>query len=291
MTIHFPDLSHHKQVPLDGAVALITKATQGTGYIDYTYARYRDDAHARGIPFAGFHWVDISDLASQAANAFRVMGATPCMWDAEAAGVTVPRLVELTKRYRAIGGNPRLVYLPHWWWRDHLGSPDLTPLADLGLALVSSAYPAGGYTGDNGIGWTPYGGVAPQIWQWSDAHQFNGQLVDFNAYKGTVEQLWALFTGTTGGGGSLVGVEEWAATAGPHTWALTQGNPGYVGQQRDTALAFAWEAAHEAMVASKAALAKCDEILAALKAGGGGGLTMDQAEEAAFRGAQRAERE
>jgi hypothetical protein len=194
MTIHFPDLSHFKVVSLDGAVALITKATQGLSYVDPTYAAYKRDAAARGIPFAGYHWVDSTDLGGQAVHAFRIMGDTPCMWDAEAAGATVPRLVELTQRYRALGGNPRLVYLPHWWWQDHLGSPDLRPLTNLGLALVSSAYPSTGYS-ETGVGWRPYGGVTPVIWQWSDAHPFNGVRVDFNAFQGTPEQLRALFTG------------------------------------------------------------------------------------------------
>jgi hypothetical protein len=188
MTIHFPDLSHYKTPSLDGAVALITKATQGTAFVDATYAPYKRDADARGIPFAGYHWVDTSDLGAQAALAWRVMGGVPCMWDAEAAGATVPRLLDLTKRYRALGGNPRLVYLPRWWWQDHLGSPDLRPLRDAGLALVSSVYPKSGYT-EQGVGWLPYGGVYPEIWQYTDAHPFNGQLVDFNAYRGTVEQL------------------------------------------------------------------------------------------------------
>jgi hypothetical protein len=194
MTIHFPDLSHFKTVSLTGALALITKATQGLSFVDSTYASYKRDAAARGIPFAGYHWVDGSDLAGQAAHAHAIMGDTPCMWDAEANGATVPRLVELTQRYRALGGNPRLVYLPHWWWQDHLGSPDLRPLAALGLALVSSAYPASGYS-ETGVGWRPYGGMTPAIWQWSDAHLFNGARVDFNAFRGTVGELRALLTG------------------------------------------------------------------------------------------------
>jgi len=192
VTIHFPDLSHFKTPSLDGAVALITKATQGTSFVDATYAPYKADAGRRGIPFAGYHWVDTSDLGAQAALAWRVMGGVPCMWDAEAAGATVPRLLDLTKRFRALGGNPRMVYLPHWWWQDHLGSPDLRPLHDAGLALVSSAYPRSGYT-EQGVGWLPYGGVYPAIWQYTDAHPFNGQAVDFNAYKGTVEDLRVLW--------------------------------------------------------------------------------------------------
>ena len=54
---------------------------------------------------------------------------------------------------------------------------------------------------------------------------------------------------------------------------LTQGNPGYVGQQRDTALAFAWQAAQDAQKAAEAALAACNQILDLLKAGNGGGAT------------------
>ena len=194
MTIQFPDLSHHKQVSLDGALALITKATQGTSYVDPTYATYKADADRRGIPFAGYHWVDFADIGSQALHSYKVMGSVPCMWDAEAAGATVPRLAELTRRYRELGGNPRLVYLPRWFWRDHLGSPSLRPLVDEGLALVSSAYPSSGYS-DTGIGWQPYGGMSPAIWQYTDAHPFNGAAVDFNAFKGTVDQLRALFNG------------------------------------------------------------------------------------------------
>jgi len=289
MTIHFPDLSHFKTPPLDGAVALITKATQGTSFVDATYAPYKADAGRQGIPFAGYHWVDTSDLGAQAALAWRVMGGVPCMWDAEANGATVPRLLDLTDRFRALGGNPRMVYLPHWWWQDHLGSPDLRPLHDAGLALVSSAYPRSGYT-EQGVGWLPYGGVYPAIWQYTDAHPFNGQAVDFNAFKGTVDDLRVLWGLSTSEG--YVGTSEWHT--GEESGAfLTQGNPGYAKQQRDTALAFTWEAAHEAMTASKAALAKCDEILAAIAAlgggGAGGGLTFDQAVEAARQGAEKAE--
>ena len=103
------------------------------------------------------------------------------------------RIVDLTTRYRALGGVVHLCYLPHWWWV-RLGSPDLSPLTGAGLALISSNYPAGGYS-DTGPGWTAYGGVSPAAWQYSDAQLFNGQRVDFNAYRGTVDQLWALTTG------------------------------------------------------------------------------------------------
>ena len=197
----FPDTSHYRPgVKLDQAPGLITKATEGATYRDATYTDYRAAAAARGIPFAGFHWVNTADLDAQAHNAYSVLGSTPCMWDCEAPGATVPRILDLTARYRALGGVVHLGYLPHWWWLT-LGSPDLRPLAAAGLALVSSNYPAAGYT-DDGPGWAPYGGVTPDIWQFTDAGSFGGSAgVDLNAYRGTAVDLRRLFAGgpTTGG--------------------------------------------------------------------------------------------
>jgi hypothetical protein len=196
MTIFFPDVSHYQAgLSLAGATAVIAKATEGTSFTDASYLNFRNQAAQRGIPFTGYHWVDSGDLQRQAEHAHSVLGATPTMWDAEAAGATVPRLVDLTNRYRGLGGNPRLVYLPHWFWQQ-LGSPDLRPLASAGLSLVSSNY--AGYS-DTGPGWAPYGGMAPRIWQYTDSQLFNGYRVDFNAYKGTVDDLRALL-GLNGGG-------------------------------------------------------------------------------------------
>jgi hypothetical protein len=78
---------------------------------------------------------------------------------------------------------------------------------------------------------------------------------DANAFRGTLDQLRALITG----GNEM---SEWTATppSDPSRAPfLTQGNPGYTGQQRDTALAFAWQASVEA---NKAALACRDDIAA-----------------------------
>jgi hypothetical protein len=190
MTIFFPDVSNHQAgLSLHGAVAVIAKATQGDWYTDPTYGGFKAQADQLGAPFMGYHWPDTGDLQSQAQRAYSVLGSTPTMWDAEAAGATVPRLVELTHRLRDLGGNPRTFYLPHWFWQQ-LGSPDLTPLTDLGLTLISSDYTA--YS-DDGPGWTPYGGATPQQWQYTDAQQFNGMAVDFNAFKGTVDDLRRLW--------------------------------------------------------------------------------------------------
>ena len=95
------------------------------------------------------------------------------------------------------GLNLKLVYLPRWYW-SQLGSPDLRPLADRGLHLVSSAYPGGRGTaaqispGDNAAGWSPYGGMTPTLYQFTDAASEAGQLVDVNAFRGSLADLTAI---------------------------------------------------------------------------------------------------
>lgn len=205
MITTFPDTSHHvfptnptlAQVTagLRGAQALITKATQGQSMLDLSYAPCKQWAAITGVPFAGFHWFDTSSVDGQVANALKVLGPNiPLMWDAEADGVTVPRLAEATDKYRAKGGKVTLCYLPHWWWHDHMGSPDLSPLRDRGLRLVASYYGHGYAPGSPG--WEAYGNWQPDILQYTNSQQFNGRGVDFNAYPGTVEQLRAVFNGT-----------------------------------------------------------------------------------------------
>ncbi len=195
VTIKFPDVSHHNApLSMAGAPVVIAKATEGSGFVDPSYSDFHRQANTAGVPFMGYHWVNTDSIASQAANAHSVMGSTPCMWDAEATGVTVMRLVDLTNQYRGRGGVVHMVYLPRWFWHDHMGAPDLSPLVQLGLHLVSSNYTA--YS-DFGPGWTPYGGMTPVQWQYSDNVPFNGKPVDFNAFKGTADQYQELISGNT----------------------------------------------------------------------------------------------
>jgi len=193
--IEFPDVSHYQAgLGLTGATAAVAKATQGITFTDPTYRGFRAQARALGIPFSAYHWLDASDPVAQAKFCFGFVGAgTSVMWDAEADGATVPAILKATAALRALGGHAWGAYLPRWWWRDHLGSPDLRPLVAAGLALVSSNYS----TTPPGVGWAPYGGVTPTVWQFAADHPFGGQRVDFNRYLGTTAQLAALFAGTT----------------------------------------------------------------------------------------------
>ncbi|MFC1418601.1 GH25 family lysozyme [Streptacidiphilus cavernicola] len=137
-----------------------------------------------------------STPAAQAANTAEVPGikGLPLMVDVEVEGTSKPTIAQCAAyvdEARRLGLNPRLVYLPKWYWEE-LGSPSLQPLIDRGLHLVSSAYPTQGhYPGDSGSGWQPYGGMTPLIWQYSSVP------LDCDAYKGTLAQLTAVLGGTT----------------------------------------------------------------------------------------------
>lgn len=222
MTIKFPDVSHHNApLSMTGAPVVIAKATEGAGFQDPAYSNFKKQAASMAVPFMGYHWVNTDSIASQAINAHSVMLSTPCMWDAEAIGVSVPRLVQLTNAYRLMGGVVHMVYLPHWFWQFQMGSPDLTPLAQLGLHLVSSNYTT--YS-DTGPGWAPYGGMTPVQWQYADNVVFNGKAIDFNAYKGTQQEYAQLISG---GNVALTQADVDAVVAGVFTHMINAISLGY----------------------------------------------------------------
>ena len=194
--IQFPDVSSYQAgLNLSGATACIAKASEGTGFVDHSYSNFKGQAAALGIPFCAYHWLHAGNVQAQAALAYNIVGPnTPLMIDDEDTndGLDVNRTLAFVSAYRALGGTVTLEYLPHWFWQGH-GAPDLTPLVQAGLSLVSSSYlnaPT-----ENGVGWDSYGGMTPQIWQWTSSFPWQGQRIDMNAFKGTQDQLRALFTG------------------------------------------------------------------------------------------------
>ena len=214
MTLHFADVSNWQQgMSLAGMPAVIAKATEGTGYRDPYYAGYQAQAASMGVPFVGYHYLHHGSIEAQAQLAFTVVGAAvPLMLDVEVVqGEADPTLQDVTQfvaAYRARGGRATLIYLPKWFWSGHWGSPDLRPLAGLGLALISSDYSMP-YS-DTGPGWAAYGGVAPAIWQYTSSATVNGRpSVDMNAYRGSATELRALFAGSsTVGEDDMPGVIE-----------------------------------------------------------------------------------
>jgi hypothetical protein len=193
-TLFYPDISGYQgNIDLAGVPAACAKATEGSSYASPAYAAQKAEAARSGAFFFGYHFLRHGDAAAQARHCHSVVGKVPLMVDFEPTGSSAPRLADCTefiRAYRAEGGVTHLDYLPHWYWLQ-LGAPDLKPLRDLGMLLVSSAYP-GSYTGDHASGWAPYGGMSPVIWQYTSTQALHGQRVDYNAYRGTLAELESL---------------------------------------------------------------------------------------------------
>ncbi|MFI6045274.1 peptidoglycan DD-metalloendopeptidase family protein [Nocardia sp. NPDC051321] len=88
------------------------------------------------------------------------------------------------------------IYLPRWYWRDNMGSPDLSALP---VPIWNSHYvtgiatPAQLYPGDAYPGWNPMGGKDIAILQFSSTAAIGGQLIDVNAIRGGTDQLARIF--------------------------------------------------------------------------------------------------
>jgi hypothetical protein len=205
MTIFGPDISSYQAglyLPrLADASFVIAKTTEGTYYTDGDYQAWRGQAAQLGKPFIWYHFLSGEDSHAQAAHTAANVGsvALPGMLDAEPAGSFAPSLAQILgyiDAARGAGLNLRLLYLPRWYWQQ-IGSPDLAPVADRGVALVSSAYPGGSgspaaiYPGDGAAGWQPYGGMTPLIYQFTNQASDGGQSLDYNAFRGTTGQLVA----------------------------------------------------------------------------------------------------
>lgn len=205
MTIFYPDISSF-QAGLHltpGTAAVFAKASEGSFWQDSTYYTFRAQAQQIGAVFGSYHYLHAGSWDTQAANAMAMTGGAPLMIDVEQDSGGVADIIGFANAYRARGGVVNLVYLPHWYW-NQIGSPSLTPLLSAGLHLVSSNYAA--YS-DTGPGWDAYGGVYPSAWQYSDNLPYAGTHVDFNAFKGTIEQFSALIGyGTTDDGDDMPNV-------------------------------------------------------------------------------------
>lgn len=193
-TLFYPDISGYQgSIDLAGVPACCAKATEGTSYASPAYAAQKAEAAKSGAFFFAYHFLRHGEPRTQAMWCRSRTAGVPLMLDFEPAGASAPTIadaVAFVSAYRGAGGACWLVYLPHWYWLQ-LGAPDLKPLRDLGMLLVSSAYP-GGYPGDHGSGWSAYGGMSPVIWQYTSSQALHGQRVDYNAYRGTLPELESL---------------------------------------------------------------------------------------------------
>jgi lysozyme len=211
MTIFGPDISSYQNglviSRLANASFVLAKTTEGTFYTDADYQTWRQQTENLGKPFVWYHFLSGEDAAAQARHTLANVGDNrlPGMLDAEPAGSFSPSLAQMiayVDAAHAVGLNLRLVYLPRWYWQQ-IGSPSLSALANRGLSLVSSSYPGGSgsapsiYPGDGAAGWQAYGGMAPLLYQFTNQASDGGQLLDYNAFRGSVAELAAALAGPT----------------------------------------------------------------------------------------------
>lgn len=197
MTVYYIDISSfQKGINLSGWHAVCAKASEGTGWSDPTFSDNRTHAATVGAFFFGYHFLHAGNGAAQADHYFGCAGKTPCMIDLEPTTGSNPSLADaeaFCDRLRSHGTPCNMLYLPRWYW-GNLGSPGLAGMTTRHLNLVSSAYTA---YNDNGPGWTPYGGMVPEVWQYTSTMRTGGfAQVDANAFKGSFAQLAAMVTGS-----------------------------------------------------------------------------------------------
>lgn len=211
MTLRGPDVASYEKglnlATLPDADFYLVKSTEGAVYLDPLYPAWLIQMQSTGKSSIWYHFVTTADsAAAQAVNMLTHVG------DAHLAGMldieteygrtpTLTLLCNVIDEARARGLKITFVYLPQWVWRDLWHSPDLGPLRDRGVHLISSNYPGARGTGpaqyeadggDDGPGWLPYGGMSPTMWQYTDAASEQGQLVDYNAFRGTFADLAAI---------------------------------------------------------------------------------------------------
>jgi hypothetical protein len=212
VTLYYPDVSAWQAgINLSGAHAVAVKVTEGPGYLSPAFTGQLAEAAHAGAFSLGYHFLHQGGGAAQADYCHQHAGDLPMMVDVEpvaslagnvsprseasrdsmvfdvVAAASTPALADATAfidRYRALGGILHWVYLPRWYHQE-LGSPSLEPLASRGMLLWSSDYTS--YTdSSSGAGWEPYGGMTPDVWQYTETMSFGGAAnVDFNAFRGT----------------------------------------------------------------------------------------------------------
>jgi GH25 family lysozyme M1 (1,4-beta-N-acetylmuramidase) len=199
------DISHHQDLALDLAQArregidfVFLKSTEGSSFVDPTFAANLAEARAAGQLVAAYHYVKSNaTAAAQVANVAHVVPKNVAVIpDVEANSGGVALVRDFVDKLRAAGYRVPLLYLPRWYWQQ-IGSPSLAGLPP----LWSSRYP------DNVVGtlgaewgrvpssyWNGYGGLSVAVLQFTSSARVAGrQPLDANAFNGTRDELIKLF--------------------------------------------------------------------------------------------------
>lgn len=207
-TIFGVDISNHQnpiscqRIADEGFRFCIIKATEGT-WRDPILHSHLADARSTDMHVAAYVYVRGETSAEQHAQALHdhlADTSVPIALDIEhGSGRDPAHWRAIREAIEARGYRVILAYIPEWYWIE-VGRPDLTGLPP----LWSSRYPSTQsnfasvlFDAAGQRGWQGYGGMPVAVWQFTDRAQVAGQKIDANAFKGTENQLRALFDGET----------------------------------------------------------------------------------------------
>lgn len=217
MTLFIPDWSNNnwastaqalaacaQVIHSEGYSGIIHKVSEGSYYADPYWPAVRDWCSQNTVPCIGYHYVTGDDPGAQVQKWLANGGGKAVMLDIEANSGDIGNITAVANAFEAAGIAVAIEYFPHWYWQQ-IGSPDISHLP--GVLTSSSYYERNNYAsteysdagGDTGPGWAAYGGVTPTFWQFSDGAQMAGFTADANAFRGTLDQLTAIFNGTATG--------------------------------------------------------------------------------------------
>ncbi|HGL9148735.1 TPA: peptidoglycan DD-metalloendopeptidase family protein [Neisseria gonorrhoeae] len=213
-TTYGVDVSSHqngmslKQAAAEGIAFAIIRTTDGT-YKDRCYQSHLADAESAGLVTAAYHYLrnpnEGTSVAQQVQASLQVMGnkKRPMWIDVETnAGLHVDHIRACKREFerhgvRVIGAYS---YVPYWEGRIRPSEPDSHEFGKFWVAAYgrnTAGKPRDIYPGNNHRQWNyPLGNQKPSLWQFGSNAQLAGYSVDINAFRGTKEQLRALFYGT-----------------------------------------------------------------------------------------------
>ena len=212
-TLFGVDVSEHQDgmslaaAKREGIEYAIIRTTDGT-YKDRCYRSHLEDAESAGLITAAYHYLrnpsEGTTVAQQVQASLEVMGdkKRPMWLDCETpAGLHVEHIRECKREFerrgvRVIGAYS---YVPYWEGSIAPGEPESHEFGAFWVAAYGSnrmGAPAAIYPGNGASQWDyPLGNQKPALWQYGSNAQVAGYNVDINAYRGTRDQLRALFYG------------------------------------------------------------------------------------------------
>lgn len=207
------DVSEHQdgmslqQAAREGISFAIIRTTDGT-YQDRCYRSHLDDAEAAGMLTAAYHYLrnpsEGTSIQEQVDASLAVMGdAIRPMWlDVETeAGLSAEHIRAAKQCFEAAGVRVCGVYsyVPYWERRITEGEPDSGEFGALWVAAYGQnrqGDPSLIYPGNTHPQWDyPLGNQKPRIWQYGSNALVAGFAVDINAFRGTRDELRAIFYG------------------------------------------------------------------------------------------------